>query len=340
MAPLTPEERVESIGDELKRAADWKVLIVGGRDSNFSPEIRNDKRLVFWDSTDPETFRRNQIPVRVKVVILTRFITHRIYTNLKENIPLGVHFLDCSKFGTGLIRKAIQSLQRIMDSERRVRAVLEVVPAAIAAAVSFHDTVAVDNPIDIEPPRAAEPAYVPERSEKMAENDEASGSKNESEIKPSIMKRSRGFLRKFVSENANFSVVPVAYEIDRLFNYAASLGMKTTRNSVAQTLRILRKRRLTEQNPESVVPEVKAEPARLPKPPDQTEVEKPVPAKTDADAIHFLRSLKENAEFLELALEEPAKENERLKTEVERLKLFEDKYRRIKAALENGSESV
>lgn len=85
---------------------DGEILVVGGRNTNFARELREHPRFIFWDSTDPDTKRKTKIPVRVHLVILTRFIGHgSLYHRIVNMLPSEVRMVNFP-FSTGQIRNA------------------------------------------------------------------------------------------------------------------------------------------------------------------------------------------------------------------------------------------
>lgn len=77
---LATERSVEA----LKRGL--KILVLGGVDTNFSNELREDERFVFWHSTDPDTRRPRPVPRSVGLALLTRFIDHKVTDRIKEQV--------------------------------------------------------------------------------------------------------------------------------------------------------------------------------------------------------------------------------------------------------------
>jgi len=66
----------------LLRPSD-RILVVGGRNSNFPKELRKCVRLIFWDSLDKTSKTKEVIPAGVKVVLCLRYIKHPLYDKIK-----------------------------------------------------------------------------------------------------------------------------------------------------------------------------------------------------------------------------------------------------------------
>ncbi len=81
-----------------------KVLVVGGRSTNFPSRFRENPRFIFWDSTQPNTLRRAKIPAHVTHVITARFIPHKLTFHLRKIMPLGVRLVNSIE-GTGRINE-------------------------------------------------------------------------------------------------------------------------------------------------------------------------------------------------------------------------------------------
>jgi hypothetical protein len=60
-----------------------RVLVVGGRPSNFDDYWLNHPRIVFWNSDSAEV-RRCDFPANVRVVVTTRFLGHTPFNNIKR----------------------------------------------------------------------------------------------------------------------------------------------------------------------------------------------------------------------------------------------------------------
>lgn len=87
---------------------DGKVLIVGGRDSNYPKWVRRHPRIVIWYNTDPSTMRRT-IPQAVEAILLTRFVKHKQVRRIIKIMPEGVRIVRIP-INTGKIPDALGAL--------------------------------------------------------------------------------------------------------------------------------------------------------------------------------------------------------------------------------------
>lgn len=74
---LAREELIATFEQRLK------LLIVGGRSTNLSDEMRADERIEVLDSTDAASMSATDIPQRVGVVFLSPFIAHSLSNRLR-----------------------------------------------------------------------------------------------------------------------------------------------------------------------------------------------------------------------------------------------------------------
>lgn len=91
-----------------------KILILGGRTTNFPAHLREDTRLVFWDSTDPDTRRPKPVPEHVGLALMTRFNHHTLTERVRMNCDkLGIALLGPLSTGqiTGILKEAITELE-------------------------------------------------------------------------------------------------------------------------------------------------------------------------------------------------------------------------------------
>ena len=89
------------------RESSAKILIVGGRSTNFDKEFRDQDRLIFWDGADRLTPSRIiKIPEGVGFILITRFISHSLLARIKKIKPDDVVLLDCAA-GTGVIKEIV-----------------------------------------------------------------------------------------------------------------------------------------------------------------------------------------------------------------------------------------
>ncbi len=86
-----------------------KVLVVGGRSTNFPRQFYQNSRFIFWESTQPSTLRRKRIPMGVTHVVISRFISHKVILHLKKIMPTGVRFVNAID-GTGRISEFLEAV--------------------------------------------------------------------------------------------------------------------------------------------------------------------------------------------------------------------------------------
>jgi len=108
------------IEEELKHDETSKVLVVGGRASNFPNKVRENSRVIWWDSYDNQWHRTNSLPPGVRYVLLTRFLRHTDKNKVKSMCGPGVKLMDGK--GTGQLTKVLQFLEK----KERVEAMVEV----------------------------------------------------------------------------------------------------------------------------------------------------------------------------------------------------------------------
>lgn len=89
--------------------AHGQLLVVGGKDSNFTVEQRGHDRVVYWDSTDPSIERR-VLPRAAQAVVFTRFIGHKLQQRIKNAAVRQRAFVYPLTMNTGQIRELIELL--------------------------------------------------------------------------------------------------------------------------------------------------------------------------------------------------------------------------------------
>jgi hypothetical protein len=83
--------------DALRKDPESRLLVVGGKPSIFSEEIRNLERVTIWSSTEHSPKMCNaDIPVRTKAIVFNKWIDHRLTANLRresqrKGVPLCKH---------------------------------------------------------------------------------------------------------------------------------------------------------------------------------------------------------------------------------------------------------
>src|SRR5262245_12041164 len=103
MADVAPD----NIGPLVRGIAENRhaqVLIVGGKGDNFPEPYRSHPQIVIWDSKDSDQVDRQDVPMRVKLVVVTRFIRHETMKRLRTLSQQGRFVLMMGLRGTGEIK--------------------------------------------------------------------------------------------------------------------------------------------------------------------------------------------------------------------------------------------
>jgi len=91
----------------IRENTHMKVLIIGCRGDNFPTEYRQHPQLVFWEGEDGVS---KTIPMAVKLVLRTRFLTHMSQMAVKRECDArGIRFVN-QPLGTGEIKAIIAPL--------------------------------------------------------------------------------------------------------------------------------------------------------------------------------------------------------------------------------------
>lgn len=70
---------VKVVQEVLKQGG--KVVIIGTKNTNIPDEFQNDSRIELWESTDPQTLRR-ELPSNTRLVLFTKYISHSLFTRI------------------------------------------------------------------------------------------------------------------------------------------------------------------------------------------------------------------------------------------------------------------
>lgn len=82
-----------------------KVLVVGVRGDNVTPEQRAHPQLLFWEKEEAE---RGVVPAAAHLVLVTRFISHPVYERLKTHChKVGIAF-GSHPIGTGQLKELLK----------------------------------------------------------------------------------------------------------------------------------------------------------------------------------------------------------------------------------------
>ncbi len=192
-----------------------KLLIIGGRATNFTENLREHPRFIFWDSVDPDTRHKTKIPSDVVVIIFARFIKHKIYRRIKKIVPSDVLVLQFP-LQTGQIREVLGQLTDVLPNARKEAKIV--------------DKPAVETRPEPAIATVAPPAGEAETIRMAVEPEPQATEAPATELK--LVKLARGVLAKFVDANANFQTPDAFQEIRRLFTLAQEQGFKTTERSL------------------------------------------------------------------------------------------------------------
>lgn len=83
------------------------ILIVGSRTTNFSRKLRENSKLIFWDSTDPDTFNKRSLPESVSLIIFLRWIPHALQDKICDWAKAAGVALDKKVRSTGEVKRAL-----------------------------------------------------------------------------------------------------------------------------------------------------------------------------------------------------------------------------------------
>lgn len=95
-------------GKPLTPLAHGSILIVGTMSGNFGSDIRENPRVIMWDSQH-ESWLRKSVPDNVRAIFVTRWVGHDAFTNIiaearKRQLTI------FNPMGTGLIAKQVREL--------------------------------------------------------------------------------------------------------------------------------------------------------------------------------------------------------------------------------------
>ncbi|MST04082.1 MAG: hypothetical protein EXS49_00740 [Candidatus Pacebacteria bacterium] len=183
----------------LIRSRQHRILILGGKGSNFPDDIRGNSQFLFWDSTDPRTKTKDKVPAGVKVVISTKFVGHALLARVRSVLPNGVRFLNFTQ-GTGKINKLLREVVKRHHGEIVSQVTSIKVPQSESDNHSPSENIAIHN-----------------NGSLVAKEDSALS------LTP----------RDFVRAKADFSCRLKVLEVDRLFALSKKQGHKFSRSSIA-----------------------------------------------------------------------------------------------------------
>ena len=93
---------------QLQPLTHGNVLLVGVKASNFDDDIRNNPRVIMWDSQD-EKWQGKAIPINTQAVFMTRWIGHAAFAEIvKEARNKRITIFNPQ--GTGIIARQVREL--------------------------------------------------------------------------------------------------------------------------------------------------------------------------------------------------------------------------------------
>lgn len=192
------------------------VLIVGSRSTNFDETFRQHPRLTFWDSTDAGAVDLREVPANTRVIICTRFMSHKTFGRLQRTAAKRQLVIIPGLNNTGEIKDVL--------------------------------SMALDIPSTPTPPPPTPPPPPPPRQPWLAqppENDPAPAIRGILDRGSAPVREPRvvgGDYRAFLKAHANLDGSP-AQEIARLMPVLNAAGFHPTEGAAKQMLYMLRRER-------------------------------------------------------------------------------------------------
>jgi hypothetical protein len=200
------------------------AVIVGGRSSNFTQEMRDNPRLEFWDSTDPKT-RTRDLPSNTRAVLFTKWLSHETDGRLRKQAKKRGIFCKPGVHETGELRI---ELQRVVDNTLSVKPMTDPPPPVSAPAPTLDR---VFERVVLPPPAMPTP--------------EPSVALDVTPIPPPKVKTGRRNARgvaAFVAAHCDVHAVERTREAERLLALMQAEGMNSTVKSVMESLRLASKK--------------------------------------------------------------------------------------------------
>lgn len=182
------------------------ALIVGGRTTNWTEEMRRHPQLLFWDSTDPKTYKKD-IPSNTRAILITRFTSHGMEKKLRDEAKRRGIAIIPGLSSTGDVRAHLQPVVDHVvpppapDPEPEFEVIKPTPPPAAPVVVAQEPATAV--PRTLRPP-------------------------------------ARGELRTFIIEQADRTATsgPKSPEVQRLLAGLRERGISSTPDSISQAIRM------------------------------------------------------------------------------------------------------
>lgn len=105
-------EQFHALIDSHCRASGNRILVIGGRSTYFSREVREDPKFIFWDSIDPDTYNKQRIPRHVTLILFSRFVKHKLDEQVRAMAPPGVRIVPPSAAGIAAFKRYLKRYRR------------------------------------------------------------------------------------------------------------------------------------------------------------------------------------------------------------------------------------
>lgn len=221
-APATPRPQV-NLADLVAHGG--RIVVVGGRTTNFPDYMRDDPRLVFFDSTDPRTQTR-ELPSNARAVVMTQFVGHNVYWRFAEQAKArGIVFVPGTRT-TGELRRMLEDVVKAPRADKPKEPDVDL--SAIVVPQAAAPSTIVTEPIVTPEPPAAETTS----EQRVAEAPPSAESGTTMKRKVQLQ---RGALIGFIREHGQLGVSRQV-EAQRLLPLLQARGMNTTCDSIAQAL--------------------------------------------------------------------------------------------------------
>lgn len=186
-----------------------RIVVVGGRPSNFSPKHLTDPRVVFWHSTDPRTKRVRELPANARAVLFTQFVDHATDHAIRRQAHARGVYTPPGILTTGDVRDQLTQ----MLSHPIQKPAPEPEPLPVIPPPSVQQPQPVVTPTDV-------PAEIPEPMHTAA-----------------LRKPKAGEVRDFIMKHGNPNAIPLP-EGKRLLALLNSMGISSTEDSIRQGMRM------------------------------------------------------------------------------------------------------
>lgn len=111
-------------------AGNLRVLVIGLARDQTPTELRDEERLILWDS---DYIKRSAIPRDVGIVLLTRFLDHGQFEQLKQKCAMRHIRIDKRAYSTGVLRQLLRvylgydqpvNVDKLIESDSQHKAAL------------------------------------------------------------------------------------------------------------------------------------------------------------------------------------------------------------------------